>query len=265
RKRVVRLAAITMVITVIGLVVVRFRPYLPLPDLHVIGAPVSGPARIVVRPTDSISQAIEQAEPGSEVVVEPGEYHEALVLKSGVRVVSRVPRGATIRLAGSATEAESAVVASAADAAEIAGFRIVGDAATPLGTGLFIKSSALSIIDVEVTGAANVAIDISDTSSASILASDIHDNPGAALAIRSGASPRIAHNVFMRNGMSERVQGSFIIDENVDPHFSANVFQGVSREAFGRLANAARDALGRDNWFLERLDVRSTTSLTPRD
>jgi hypothetical protein len=115
-----------------------------------------------------------------------------------------------------------------------------------------------------VTGAVNVAIDVNDMSRASVVASDIHDNPGAALAIRSAASPRVAHNVFIRNGMSERVPGAFIIDENAAPRFSGNVFHGVNREAFGRLGGTARATLDHDNWFVEPPDVRPATPAVPR-
>jgi hypothetical protein len=202
--------------------------------------------------------ALLEAAPGSEVIVEPGEYHETLTLRSGVRVVSRVPRGATIRLTGTASEADSAVVASDVTGAELVGFRIVGDAATPLGTGVFVKNSEVSITDVEVTGAANVAIDISDMSRATIVASEVHDNPGAALAIRSALPTRIAHNIFARNGKSERVQGSFIIDDNAEPRFSGNIFHGVGEDAFARLHEALRATLRRDNVLVEAPDHRST-------
>jgi hypothetical protein len=230
-------------------------------------APVSPGAsapRIDVLANGSIAAALLDAGPGSEVMVEPGEYHETVLLKSGVRVISRVPRGATIRLAGTASEADAAVVASDITGAELVGFRIVGDAATPLGTGVLVKNSEVSITDVEVTGAAHVAIDIGYMSRASIVASEVHDNPGAALAIRSSESTRIAHNVFARNGKSERVQGSFIIADNAAPRFSGNIFHGVSPEAFALLPEAMRATLRRDNFFVEPPDLRSTTSAVPR-
>ena len=46
----------------------------------------------------SIATALAAAGPGSEILVEPGEYRQQIQLKSGVRVTSRVPRGATLRL-----------------------------------------------------------------------------------------------------------------------------------------------------------------------
>ena len=264
RLRAVRFTLVFLLAIVIGAAVARLWPY-PLTTFLPAPAPVvSGVASIVVQPNGSIASALLEAGPGSEVIVEPGEYHETVVLKSGVRVVSRVARGATIRLAGAASEADSAVVASDVTGAELAGFRIVGDAATPLGTGVLVKNSDVAITDVEVTGAVHVAVDIGSMSRASIVASEIHDNPGAALAIRQAASIRIAHNVFARNGQSERVQGSFIIDDDAQPRFSGNVFHGVGEDAFAHLADTVRAALRRDNFFVEPPDRRATTPAAPR-
>jgi hypothetical protein len=254
---------IALLAVVIAAALIRLRPYWPLVQQSEIAPRLSDTGAIVVEPAGSIAAALQRAGDGSVVIVEPGEYRETLVLRNNVRLVSRVPRGAIIRLPGSASEADPAVVAADVTGAEFVGFRIVGDAATPLGTGVLVRSSGVSIVDVEVSGAVNVAIAINDTSRASVIGSDIHDNPGVALAIRS-ASPRIAHNVFARNGMSERVQGSLTIDESALPQFSGNVFHGIGQEAFRHLSDEARAAVGRDNWFLEAQDPRSTTSHLPR-
>jgi hypothetical protein len=220
-------------------------------------------ATIAVGPTESIARALERAGAGSVVVVEPGEYRETLNLKSDVRIVSRVPRAATIRLSGTASEGDAAVVATSVAGAELAGFRVVGDAATPLGTGVLIRGSQASLVDIEVTGAANAAVVVDGTSLAAMLASDIHDNPGAALIIRS-TSARLAHNIFVRNGTSERVRRAFIVDEAANPLFTGNVFQDVNRDALGDLSESERVALGRDNWFADAGDGRSAWPTTPR-
>jgi len=137
-------------------------------------------ATIAVGPTESIAAVLQRAAAGSVVLVEPGEYRETLRLKDGVRIISRVPRAATIRLSGTASEGDAAVVATGVVGAELSGFRIVGDAATPLGTGVLIRASQTSLVDIEVTGAANAAIVVDGMSIATILASDVHDNPGTA-------------------------------------------------------------------------------------
>jgi serine/threonine protein phosphatase PrpC len=248
-QRVVRIALVALLTIVTVAAVLRWDPSWRLPVPTALQTPEAAPGIAVVQPTESIADALNLAKPGSQVIVEPGEYRERLVLKDGVRLISRVPRGATIRLPGGASEGDPAVVADSISNAEFNGFRIVGDAATPLGTGVRVTGASVSILDVEVTGALTVAIDLSQTTGGGLTGSDIHDNPGAALAIRSGASPRISHNVFARNGLSERAQASLVIESGAEPSIVANVFQGVAPKVFQSLTDAARLSVMRENWF----------------
>jgi len=248
-QRVVRIALVALLTIVTVAAVLRWDPSWRLPVPTALQTPEAAPGVAVVQPTESIADALNLAKPGSQVIVEPGEYRERLVLKDGVRLISRVPRGATIRLPGGASEGDPAVVADGISNAEFNGFRIVGDAATPLGTGVRVTGASVSILDVEVTGALTVAIDLSQTTGGGLTGSDIHDNPGAALAIRSGASPRISHNVFARNGLSERAQASLVIESGAEPSIVANVFQGVAPKVFQSLTGAARLSVMRENWF----------------
>jgi len=202
----------------------------------------------VVQPGESIGAAIGRADPGATVVVEPGEYREQVFLRDSIRVVSRVPRGATIRLPIEASEADTAVIADQLSSAEIAGFRIMGDAATPLGTGLR-AAAAVSIVDVEIMGATRAAIEFSGEGG-TLIGSEVHDNPGAAMIVQIGASPRISHNTFARNGMSQRADASFALAPGARPLFEWNVFSGISPEAFLTLDRDARLALSQRNWFL---------------
>src|SRR6185295_6016396 len=161
-RRAVRLALVVLLAAVTALAIFQWRSsWLPLLRGRI--APlVSSAIVLIVQPTDSITAALDGAGPGSTILVEPGEYRERLVLRNGVRIVSRVPRGATIRLPGTASEADPAVVADGVSGAEFTGFRIVGDSATPLGTGLLVRNAELSVVDLEVSGAVNVAIDVDD-------------------------------------------------------------------------------------------------------
>jgi serine/threonine protein phosphatase PrpC len=204
---------------------------------------------ILVRASESIAEALQSAGPGSTVIVEPGEYHERLLLRTGVRLISRVPRAAIIRLPGEASETDPAVVATGIQDAEFAGFRILGDAASALGTGVLARNADLSIVDVEVSGATAVAIDVGGVSRPSVVASDIHDNPGAALAIRAGAEARIVHNVFMRNGLSTAAAETLVVEAGARPLLSGNVFHGAGRNAPGSTGDPWRPAFLRDNWF----------------
>ena len=57
-----------------------------------------------------------------------------------------------------AQDGVAAVVARDVRNAELAGFRIVGDAATPLDTGILVERSYVTIVDVEIVGASGRAL-----------------------------------------------------------------------------------------------------------
>jgi serine/threonine protein phosphatase PrpC len=240
----------------------------------------SQPAPLVVRPLESIMAAIERAAPGSTVTVEPGEYRERIRLKSDVRLVSRVPHAATIRLPAAASESEPAVTAVGIAGAELSGFRIVGDAATALGIGILLSNSSLTIVDVEIVGATKTAIDFGRSAAgphgaaASLVGSHLHDNPGAALVLGAGAAPRISQNTFSRNGYAEHagpsdvgaafrrpVTTAFVIEPGATPQVRGNVFVGTSADAFAVLGDSTRAQVAAENWFVaQRTSVRLPTS-----
>jgi serine/threonine protein phosphatase PrpC len=216
----------------------------------------SAEAVIAVQSGQSIAAAIARASPGTEVVVEPGEYRERLQLKSGVRVRSRVPRGASIRLPGTASESDAAIVATDITDAEVSGFKIVGDAATPLGTGVFAGNSTLTLTDVEITGAQVAAVVFGAGASGALIGSDLHDNPGVAVEIRSGAQPRIAHNSFARIATSERAPGWMLVEAGARAAIAGNTFVGAQREAVIGPTGAEAVAIGQDNWFVSPAPVK---------
>jgi serine/threonine protein phosphatase PrpC len=205
---------------------------------------------LVVGASGSIAAALLQAKPGDEVIVEPGEYRERLELKSDVRLRSRLPRGASIRLPAGAAEGAAAVLATDVSGAEIRGFRIVGDAATPLGTGILLRNADVTVADVEITGAQRSAIEFGG-GPGTILGADIHDNPGAGVIVRSGASPRITHNVFQRNGTGARAPGVIFVEPGSQPVFVGNLFGGLRAQMLAVLTGGDAAALQRDNWFSE--------------
>lgn len=211
---------------------------------------VNGAAIIRVAPTESIAAAIAAAEPGAEVLVEPGEYREQLRLKTGVRVTSRVPRAAILRLPGGASETDAAVVAFDVSDVVFSGVRIQGDAATPLGAGIIIRNSTVSLNDLDISGARSAAIEYVGYGGGSLIGVDLHDNPGAAIVVRAGTSPRIVHNAFARNATSEAAPGTLLVEAGSRPSISANTFHGVSPESITVPAGIERTSLVRDNWFV---------------
>jgi serine/threonine protein phosphatase PrpC len=219
---------------------------------------------ITVAATESLAAAIERASPGTEVIVEPGEYRERLRLKSGVRVRSRVPRGAAVRLPSGASETDAAILAADVVDAELSGFRIVGDAATPLGVGVFVRNAGVVLSDIEITGAQLTAIEFAGGGDAVLLAADVRDNPGAGLTVRAGAAPRIAHNSFLRNGRSEQVSGGIVIDAGARPQLVSNVFRCLAADSLTALTPAERGALQSANVFIACEDGASRGPATLR-
>jgi serine/threonine protein phosphatase PrpC len=205
---------------------------------------------ITVRAGESIAAALLRARPGTQVIVEPGEYRERLELKSGVQVRSRLSRGASIRLPGAASEAEAAVVADDVTDAELRGFKIVGDAMTPLGTAVIARNSNLTLTDLEISGARTAAVVFGAGASGALLASDLHDNPGIAVDVRTGAEPRISHNTFSRNATSERSPATVLIEMDGRPEIRSNVFSGVTREAIVGLRGPEAAIVAAANWFV---------------
>ena len=242
------LAIILLLATVIGWSLYQ-RGDIRFPSL--VSPLVPSPDRTVtVRAGGSINDAITAAAEGSRVLVEPGEYRERLRLRSGVDVHSRVPRGAAIRLPEAASEAEAAVFAEDVTNAELRGFRIIGDAATPLGTGVAITRSNLVLTDMEISGARASAVVFGPGATGALVGSEIHGNPGAAVTVRTGAEPRIMHNAFTRNATSEKIAGVVLIEAGATPEIRRNIFVGVVREAVVGAPGARAGAIAIENWFL---------------
>ena len=81
------------------------------------------------------------------------------------------------------------------------------------------------------------------------MAGFLHDNPGVAIVVRAGASPRIAHSLFVRNATSERASGTLLVEADARPVLSFNTFQGVRPESIILPARPDGVPVQRDNWF----------------
>ena len=247
-------AIIALVVAAAGLAVYFERERIVWPEMpawvsRITDVFVSSPSTIRVQAGQSIAAALARAREGTEVIVEPGEYRERVLLKNGVRLVSRVHRGASLRLPGGAAETDPAIVASEISDAAVSGFRILGDAATPLGTGVSIRNAEVALTNIEIVGAHGAAIEYVGASGGSLLGADLHDNPGVALVIRGGAFPRVTHNAFVRNATSERAAGTLLIEAAARPVFTGNVFSGLRAESLV-VPSSVLPALERDNWFV---------------
>lgn len=146
----------------------------------------------------NLAAALAAARPGQTVEVGPGVYSGPFELKSGVSLVSRTPRAAILRLPQGT--AEPAVTAEGVRDVRFVGFKIEGSAEAPLEIGLRLADSVVVVLDVEISGAATAAIEISGADRSEIRESFLHDNPGTGVIVRDQAAPRLHGNLILRNG-----------------------------------------------------------------
>jgi hypothetical protein len=154
-----------------------------------------------------------------------------------------------LRMPVGTPEGQPAVVARDVTGAELAGFRIVGDARSPLGTGVLVERADVALVDLEVLGAMTAAVELGAGAAGSVVGVSIHDNPGAGLVIRSGATSRISHSGFNKNGMSERTSAPVIVEAGARVRLEQNVFAGITPDVFRTLSPDAAAAALRENWF----------------
>jgi serine/threonine protein phosphatase PrpC len=251
RRGVILGSVILLLILLAGFIVYR-TGYVPALDWPIVPVASLNSQTHTVRRGESIAAAVSRAQPGALIEVEPGEYRERVTLTRNIRLFSREPRGATIRLPATAPDLspDPAVVATGSASGSLVGFRIVGDAQTPLGIGILVEGSGVSIVNVEISGASTAAVSFARDSAGELLGSDIHDNPGAGLAIQARARPRITHNVFNRNGLSQNTPAAFTVEQDAMPFLQQNVFLGMRPDVFTTFDQAARLRLEQDNWFM---------------
>lgn len=176
--------------------------------------------------TATIAEALGQASPGDTVEVMPGTYREALQLRSGVALVSRVPRGAA--LLPPPGSGQPAISAQSVVDASVEGFRIAGDAQTPLQVGIRLADSDVGIDGVEITGAQTAAIDLVEADRSEVRYSLIHDNPGDGVLVESNAAPRLIANLIAGNGRAPGAPGrpGVEVRDGARPDLVENRFEG---------------------------------------
>jgi len=219
----------------------------------------------------TIAEALAQARPGDTVDVAPGRYPERIVLRSGVSLVSRVPRGAVLQPPPAAGNAGSgpAVLAKGVRGARLAGFRLAGTPQAPWNVGLRLDGSEVVIEETEVTGAAGAAIEIRGADRSTLRYCYVHHNAGPGILVAGDAAPRLLANLITGNGSrpgapapgvevrdmaapllaGNRIEGnggpgvSLPVPERVDEIWRWNAFGAVPREQAVRVASGPAGAV----------------------
>jgi serine/threonine protein phosphatase PrpC len=164
----------------------------------------------------TIAAALVEAQDRDTIYVPGGEYHEQLVLKSGVTLIARPP-GEAVLLAPS-IGVGPAVVADRVEFARLSGFSIRANAQMPLSAGIVLTDSSVEIDDTEITGA-EVGIVIRGGGRSTLRANSIHDCTSVGVLISGPSQPRLSHNAIARNS-----KAGLAAAQGARPSLTGNVF-----------------------------------------
>ena len=117
------------------------------------------------------------------MIVAPGQYHEQIILKEGVSLISEQPREAVIRAAGIAVQANDI------HRGRFVGFRVTGEEQNNLSVGIQLNDSNVEISDNEVTNATTAAVECLGESTGVFRANAFYGNPGAGIIVREPLVP----------------------------------------------------------------------------
>ncbi len=177
----------------------------------------------------NIGEALAKAAAGDTVSVGPGEYREAISLKTGVQLVGthdsllKPPVGA----AGDWT----AVTARGVTDAHLSGFVIGAGPGQPLAIGLLAEAATLEVDGLEISGARDAGVDLRAGARVTLSNSLIRDNEGHGVIVRARAEPRLERNVIIHNGHGPQRRAGVVVEAGAAPELEGNGIGGNGGEA----------------------------------
>ena len=177
----------------------------------------------------SIGEALAKAAPGDTVSVGPGEYREAVSMKSGVVLLGS--RDSVLRPPVGASPGWTAVTASRVSDARLSGFVIGSGPGQPLATGLLVEDSTIEVDGLEVTGATQAAVDLRAGARVTLRHCLIRDNQAVGVLVRAKAEPRLERNVIIHNGLGPQKSAAVVIEAGASPVLVDNGIGGNGADA----------------------------------
>jgi serine/threonine protein phosphatase PrpC len=180
----------------------------------------------------TIGDALAAARSGDTVAVHPGRYREQVRLEEGVTLMAVVPGRAVIEPLPPAdgTAPVAALVAEGIGAGRVSGLVIAGSPGAPIDYGVVIRRAAVTVENVEVRGAKVAGVSIEDAGGAALLASYVHDNLGAGIAVRGAGRPLVLQNRVLDNGRGNPPAPGIDVESKATPRIVGNVIAGNGAE-----------------------------------
>lgn len=171
----------------------------------------------------SIAAAMSAASPRDVVRVEPGEYAEAVVIKTGVDLIARVA-GSVVLVAP--TGVENWVALTASGQSRVSGIRVLGRPDAPIATGVKLDGGDLVLDDSGFEGNIDVAVDVAHDGDIVVRANRFSDVRGLPLRIGRSAQPTVRQNIFTR-GTEEHGPAVHVLEDAM-PTLDDNLFVGYA-------------------------------------
>jgi len=177
----------------------------------------------------NIGEALAKAAAGDTVSVGPGEYREAVTLKSGVQLVGS--HDSLIKPPVGAAGDWTAVTARGVTDAGLSGFVIGAGPGQPLAIGLLAEAATVAVDGLEISGARDAAVDLRAGARVTLSNSLIRDNEGHGVVVRARAEPRLERNVIIHNGHGAQRRAGVVVEAGASPELEGNGIGGNGGEA----------------------------------
>lgn len=221
---------------------IRRPPVVPEPPHQAATLHVGGAGQT---PYSSIRMALAKAVAGDTVLVAPGQYHEALHVPTGVKLISESPQQAVLK----GSDAPTVVSIEGANGSSVQGFLISPQGTGSSSVGLVVHDADTLLLNLEITGATEAAVVVSGGSHAVLSASRLHDNPGAGVLIRDSAVPELWHNVIASNGKGSTPRPGVEIRDLAKPVLAGNLLLNNQGGAVWRTPLVDEASLINRNYF----------------
>lgn len=167
--------------------------------------PPAGPRILAVDPGrktgyQSIAAAMDAARAGDTVQLAPAVYRERVVMKNGVTLEGG---GAELALPAGISRGPAILADHTVDGS-IRRLKI-GDSAGPWRVGISVNGGDVNISRVEISGAAEAAIDIGGDATVLIDKSHLYANQGAGISLRDAARAQIAFTKILSSGKAPAI------------------------------------------------------------
>jgi hypothetical protein len=174
-----------------------------------------------------IADAMQVAEAGDVVRLEPGIYRERIVVPDGVDLVARTPGSVTVMRAPETPGAWVAVVVAGNTSGRLSGFRIESTHDLPIEVGIRVIGHGRMIDRLDLAGPMRAGIELSAGSVVTIQGS-LFAVQGPALTMADRSEATLTNNTFLRAGQTG--DAPIAIGGGAQAMLSRNVFAGFGPE-----------------------------------